>query len=118
MCKVSLLISSRCDDIFADVKGGNYMPPPAAGGWRGGPAAAGLMAGGSMRPLSFFLRCTPNYESDRAEILYSLWGILCATFGDKKKIDRVMSGHGAMTSQAVQGQAIFARNGGTPNMAH
>ena len=25
----------------------------------------------------------------------------------KKKIDRVMSGHGAMTSQVVQGQAIL-----------
>ena len=31
----------------------------------------------------------------------------------KKKNDRVMSGHGAMTSQEVQGQAIFARNSGT-----
>ena len=30
-----------------------------------------------------FLRCTPNCEADRAEILYSLWGILCATFGKK-----------------------------------
>ena len=28
------------------------------------------------------------------------------------KFDRVMSGHGAMTSQVVQGQAIFARNRG------
>ena len=28
------------------------------------------------------------------------------------KIDRVMSGHGAMTSQEVQGQVIFARNEG------
>ena len=43
--------------------------------------------------------------------LHSLWDILCATFG-KKKIDRVMSGHGAMTSQEVQGQAIFTRNSG------
>ena len=29
-----------------------------------------------------------------------------------KKIVRVMSGHGAMTSEEVQHQAIFARNGG------
>ena len=29
-----------------------------------------------------------------------------------KKIDRVMSGHEAMTSQEVQGQPIFARNSG------
>ena len=34
-------------------------------------------------PLEVFLRCTPNYEADRAEILHSLWGILCATFGKK-----------------------------------
>ena len=27
-----------------------------------------------------------------------------------KKFDRVMSGHGVMTSQKVQGQAVFARN--------
>ena len=32
-------------------------------------------------PPEGFLRCTPNYEADRAEILHSLWGILCATFG-------------------------------------
>ena len=31
--------SARCS---AEVKGGNFMPPTAAGGWRGGPAAAGL----------------------------------------------------------------------------
>ena len=62
-------------------------------------------------PPEVFLRSTPNYETDRAEILHSLWGILCATFG-KKKFDWVMSGHGAMTSQEVPGQAIFARNGG------
>ena len=62
-------------------------------------------------PPEVFLRCTPNYEADRAEILHSLWGILCATFGNKN-FDRVMSGHGAMTSQEVRGQAIFARNSG------
>ena len=38
------------------------------------------MAGGGCHPLSFFLRCTPNYEADRAEIWHSLLGILCATF--------------------------------------
>ena len=58
-----------------------------------------------------FLRCTPNYEADRAETLHSLWGVVCTAFGEKK-IDRVMSGHGAMTSQEVQGQVIFARNSG------
>ena len=42
MCaKLCFSISSRCDDIVAEVKGGNYIPP-ATGGWRGGPAAAGL----------------------------------------------------------------------------
>ena len=34
-------------------------------------------------PPEVFLRCTPNYEADRAEILYGLWGILCATFSKK-----------------------------------
>ena len=47
MCaKFRFSISSRSDDIVAEVKGGNFMPsPPAAGGWRGGPAAAGLSGG-------------------------------------------------------------------------
>ena len=49
----------------------------------------------------------PNYEADCVEILYRLWGIFCAIFG--KKIDRVMSGHGVMTSQEVQGQVTFLR---------
>ena len=61
-------------------------------------------------PPEGFLRCARNYEADRAEILHSLWGILCATV--VKKIDQVMSGNGAMTSQEVQGQVIFARNSG------
>ena len=44
MCaKFRFSISSRCDDIFAGVKGGGQLyAPPAAGGWRGGPAAAGV----------------------------------------------------------------------------
>ena len=54
-----------------------------------------------MRPPCGFLRCTPNYEADRAEVFHSLWGIVCATFG--KKVDRVMSGHGAMTSPEEYG---------------
>ena len=44
------------------------------------------LAGGGVdaTPPEVFLRCTPNYETDRAEILHSLWGnILCATFGKK-----------------------------------
>ena len=40
---------------------------------------------GDATPVSF-LRCPPNYEADRAEILHSLWGIFCATFGKKKLI--------------------------------
>ena len=39
--------------------------------------------GGWCHPPEVFLRCTPNYEADRAELLHSLWGILCATFGKK-----------------------------------
>ena len=41
------------------------------------------LAGNHAPPPEVFLRCTPNYEADRAEILHSLWGILCATFGKK-----------------------------------
>ena len=59
-----------------------------------------------MPPPEGFLRCTPNYEVDRAEILHSLWGIFCATFG-KKRNNWVMSGHRAVTSQEVQVQAIL-----------
>ena len=40
--------------------------------------------GGCHPPLEVFMRCTPNYAADRAEMLHSLWGILCATFGKKK----------------------------------
>ena len=35
-----------------------------------------------------------------------------------KKIDRVMSGHEAITSQEVQRQAIFARNGRLGDVDH
>ena len=64
--------------------------------------------GGRCAPPLKFCRSTPNHESGRTEISHSLWGIFCATFGEKK-IGRVMSGHGAITSQEVQGQAIFLR---------
>ena len=44
---------------------------------------------------------------------------LCIVYGAslvqllvKRNFDPVMSGHGAMTSQEVQGQTIFARNSG------
>ena len=47
-------------------------------------------------PPWVFLEWPPNGWVDRAEILHSLWGIFCATFD--KKIDRVRSGHRAMTS--------------------
>ena len=53
-------ISSRCDDIFAEVKGGNFMPPPpAAGAWRGGPAAAGLKQSTLLKSI----RLTPTLLS-------------------------------------------------------
>ena len=59
MCaKVRFSISSRFDDIVAEVKGGNFIPSPAAGGWRGGPAAAGLSGG------SEFLLHRTNSSSD------------------------------------------------------
>ena len=35
MCaKFCVSIFSRCDDIVAEVKGGNFMPPPPTSGWR------------------------------------------------------------------------------------
>ena len=52
---------------------------------------------GSIRHPHIFLKWPPNRQADCAEILHSLWGVLCATFG-RKKIDRVGSGHRAMTS--------------------
>ena len=41
-----------------------------------------LAGGGPCDPLRFFAMHAELYESDRAEILHSLWGILCATFGE------------------------------------
>ena len=41
VCKVSLLYIFTLRRYLRRSKGGNFMPP-AAGGWRGGPAAAGL----------------------------------------------------------------------------
>ena len=52
----------------------------------------------------------PNYEADRAETLHSLWASFSQLLVEKN--ERVMSGHGAMTSQEVQRQIIFVRNGG------
>ena len=46
-----------------------FNPRPGRGWW--------------MPPPEVFLRCIPDYEADRAEILHSLWDILCATFGKK-----------------------------------
>ena len=90
MCaKFRSSISSRCDDIVAEVKGGHFMPPS---GWRVARRPSGCRVnprpgGGGVRPPLSFLRCTPNYEADRAEMLYCLWRILCATF-DKHKSPR------------------------------
>ena len=71
-----------------------------------------LAGGGSMRPPDFFLRCTPNYVADRAEIMRSLWGIFCATFGTKKTLTRSCQVTELWRQQEVQGQAIFTRNSG------
>ena len=77
-CILSFKIFHSIFGLTLALTGGWSMPPP---------------------PLSFFLRCTPNYVSDRAEILHSLWHILCATFGKEILSGHLMSGHGAMTSQ-------------------
>ena len=47
--------------------------------------------GGDATPMSFS-RIVAELLADRAEILHSLWGILCATFGKKK-----MTGSGQVT---------------------
>ena len=83
MCaKFRFSIFSSCDDIVAEIKGGNFMPPPpAAGGWRGGPAAAGLIVSkidpvmsyvqtksltflgvGGGTPFMYVLRSVQNHE--------------------------------------------------------
>ena len=43
-------------------------------------------------PPRVFLEWPPNRWADRAEILHSLWGILCATFGKK-----ILTGSGQVT---------------------
>ena len=58
--------------------------------WRGGGVDATL-------PPEVVLRCTPNHEADRAEILHSLWGIPCATFSKKK----IWPGHARSRSYDV-----------------
>ena len=43
--------------------------------------------GGLMQPPPrVFLSWTPHRLEDRAEIFHSLWGILCATFGEKNLV--------------------------------
>ena len=54
----------------------------------------------------FFLNWPSNRWTDRAEILHSLWGILCAT---SKNFDRVRSGHGAVKSLKEQPPTDFSR---------
>ena len=60
-------------------------------------------------PPWVFLSCTPNRLEYHVEIFYSLWGVLCATFGEKK-FGQVRSGHEVMTSQREQPSARFQRN--------
>ena len=54
--------------------------------------------GGWCIPMSFFLKWPSNRWADRAEILHSSWGILCATFAKNDRATVVRSGHRAMTS--------------------
>ena len=49
--------------------------------WRGGGVDA-------TRPW-VFLSCTPNRLEYHAKIFYSLWGVLCATFGEKNLVRSV-----------------------------
>ena len=61
------------------------------------------LARGSMRPPWGFSRCTPNYEADRAEILHSLWGVLCAKLDKKFWPGHVMSRSYDVTSGTRSG---------------
>ena len=61
-------------------------------------------------PPKVFPRWKLNGLAERAEIFYSLWGNLSASFG-KKKFDWVMSGHGVMTSKEVQPPADISKAG-------
>ena len=62
-------------------------------------------------PLRFF--CDAPWSMRRIALIFCIaYGASFAQLLIKKNFDRVMSGHGAMTSQEVQGQAIFARNSG------
>ena len=63
--------------------------------------------GGWCTPKGFF-RWTLNRLPERAEILHSLWGVLCASFGEK--IDQVRSGHRAMTSWGTISGQIWAKS--------
>ena len=71
----STLFSESCRWLLTLASAGGVVPPP----------------------ISFFSGMDAEPLADRTEILHSLWDILCATFGEK--IDRVRSGHGAITSQ-------------------
>ena len=76
---------------FRDRWGGRYGPPPQQRVGSGlGPAGRGLtLASGrgvDATPPWVFLNCTPNRLEYHAEIFYSLWGVLCATFGEKKLV--------------------------------
>ena len=48
-------------------------------------------SGGWCNPPWVFLSWTPHRLEDRAEILHSLWGILCGTFGEKNWSGQVRS---------------------------
>ena len=66
------------------------------------------LAGGSMRPPEFF--CDARRTVSRiVRKLCIAYGTFFAQLLVKKIFDRVISGHGAMTSQEIQGHTIFLR---------
>ena len=102
-------------DIWENVKGQEMRPHRVEGSREaGGPPPTGLtlaLAGGSMRPPEIF--CDASRTMRRIVLKF------CIAYGESfaqllvKTFDRVMSGHGAMTSQVVHKcQTIFARNSG------
>ena len=67
---------------------------------------------GSMHPTLSFFFC--DARQTMSQIVLKFCMAYGASFAQllEKNFDRIMSGYGAMTSQKVQGQAIFARNSG------
>ena len=95
--------------------GAGVATPHMCGRWwqkgmcgRGLTLASGGGGGVDAIPPWVFLSCTPNRLEYHAEIFYSLWGVLCATFGEKNWSGQVRSRSYDVTKE--QPSARFQRN--------